>query len=78
MAQQAQSSSTKKNRSTGALIPPPAAAEVSSVAPAKSVDVTEEQIAARAFEKYEARGSVHGFDRQDWEAAAGELTSKIG
>jgi hypothetical protein len=30
-------------------------------------------IAMRAYEKYEARGRVDGFDEQDWAAASREL-----
>jgi hypothetical protein len=33
-------------------------------------------IAKRAFEKYEARGCVHGFDLQDWTNASRELTAE--
>ena len=33
-------------------------------------------IAKRAYEKYEARGRVHGFDLQDWTAASRELTAQ--
>jgi hypothetical protein len=33
-------------------------------------------IAKRAYEKYEARGRVHGFDLVDWTAASRELTAE--
>jgi hypothetical protein len=33
-------------------------------------------IATRAYEKYEARGRVDGFDEQDWTAASRELVSE--
>jgi hypothetical protein len=33
-------------------------------------------IAKRAYEKYQARGSVDGFDRQDWTAADHELIAE--
>ncbi len=33
-------------------------------------------IAKRAYEKYEARGCTHGFDREDWEAASHELIAE--
>jgi len=33
-------------------------------------------IAERAYEKYEARGRTHGFDREDWIAASHELISE--
>jgi hypothetical protein len=39
------------------------------VPPASNAD-----IARRAYEKYEARGHVHGFDWEDWTAASRELT----
>jgi hypothetical protein len=33
-------------------------------------------IAKRAYEKYEARGCTHGFDREDWIAASHELIAE--
>ena len=33
-------------------------------------------IARRAYEKYEARGRVDGFDEQDWTAASRELVAE--
>jgi hypothetical protein len=33
-------------------------------------------IAKRAYQKFEARGSVHGFDREDWAAANRELLAE--
>jgi hypothetical protein len=33
-------------------------------------------IAKRAYEKYEARGRTHGFDREDWIAASHELITE--
>jgi hypothetical protein len=33
-------------------------------------------IAKRAYEKYEARGRAHGFDREDWTAASRELIAE--
>ena len=33
-------------------------------------------IAKRAYERYEARGYTHGFDREDWEAASHELIAE--
>ena len=35
-----------------------------------------ENIAKRAYEKYEARGCAHGFDREDWAAASHELITE--
>ena len=36
----------------------------------------EADIAKRAYEKYEARGRAHGFDREDWAAASHELIAE--
>jgi hypothetical protein len=33
-------------------------------------------IAKRAYQKYEARGRTHGFDRVDWAAASHELIAE--
>jgi hypothetical protein len=33
-------------------------------------------IAKRAYEKYEARGRIHGFHEQDWTAASRELITE--
>ena len=33
-------------------------------------------IAKRAYEKFQARGCVHGFDLQDWTNASRELTAE--
>jgi hypothetical protein len=33
-------------------------------------------IAKHAYEKYEARGRTHGFDREDWTAASHELIAE--
>jgi hypothetical protein len=33
-------------------------------------------IAKRAYEKYEARGRIHGFDMEDWTTARRELISE--
>jgi len=35
--------------------------------------VCDADIAKRAYQKYEARGRAHGFDREDWAAASHEL-----
>lgn len=37
----------------------------------------EVDIAKLAYERFEARGSVHGFDREDWIAAEHELKSRV-
>jgi len=36
--------------------------------------VSESDISKRAYERYEARGCVHGYDVQDWTDASRELT----
>ena len=33
-------------------------------------------IALRAYEKYEARGKIHGFDEEDWSTASRELIAE--
>ena len=38
--------------------------------------LTHKEIAKRAYEKYEARGRAHGFDREDWTAASRELVAE--
>jgi hypothetical protein len=38
--------------------------------------VCDADIAKRAYEKYEARGRTHGFDREDWTAASHELIAE--
>jgi hypothetical protein len=34
-------------------------------------------VAKRAYEKFQARGCVHGFDPQDWTNASRELSAEI-
>jgi len=46
---------------------------------ADSIDVrsaSDVDIAKRAYEKFQARGCVHGFDLQDWTSANRELTAE--
>jgi hypothetical protein len=43
---------------------------------ALSVSVSDEAIATRAYEKFVARGCVHGFDREDWAIAKNELMAE--
>ncbi len=38
-----------------------------------AIAIPQEAIAKRAYEKYTARGCVHGFDQQDWSEASREL-----
>jgi hypothetical protein len=40
------------------------------------IRIPHEQIARRAFQKFQARGSVHGHDLQDWLAASQELRAE--
>jgi hypothetical protein len=52
---------------------------LSSAPGAQSIDVrsaSDIDIARRAYEKYEARGCVHGFDVEDWTAASHELIAE--
>ena len=41
-----------------------------------AMTVSDEAIAKRAYEKFEARGCVDGFDREDWAAAHRELLAE--
>jgi len=45
---------------------------------AVSAEVTDEQVAARAFERFLARGGEHGHDVEDWLAAEEELRGAAG
>jgi hypothetical protein len=47
------------------------------VPPAPEFQVSQEEIARRAFEKFAARGYMHGFDQQDWFDAEEELTAEF-
>jgi len=38
--------------------------------------LSQDDIAKRAYEKFEERGRKHGFDREDWTAASHELISE--
>ena len=39
--------------------------------------VSDETVAKRAYEKFMARGQIHGFDREDWAEAKEELTAEV-
>ena len=41
-----------------------------------AMSITRAAIAHRAYEKFIARGSVHGLDREDWLAANDELVAE--
>jgi hypothetical protein len=41
------------------------------------MSIQDEAIARRAYEKFLARGSVHGFDQEDWAAANRELMAEV-
>ena len=45
-------------------------------APNNARSACDADIAKRAYEKYQARGSAHGFDRKDWAAASHELIAE--
>ena len=38
--------------------------------------VPDEAIAKRAYDKFMARGQIHGFDREDWAEAREELSAE--
>jgi Protein of unknown function (DUF2934) len=44
--------------------------------PVAATYVSDVDVAERAYEKFLARGSVHGFDRQDWTGAQRELVAE--
>ena len=44
--------------------------------PASEIQISQDEIATRAFEKFATRGYVHGFDQQDWLDAEEELTAE--
>ena len=53
--------------------------DLSSAPTAQRVDIrsaSDIDIAKRAYQKYEARGRVHGFDLEDWTTASRELTAE--
>ena len=52
------------------------AAGSASTRPASEVQISQEDVAQRAYEKFVARGYVHGFDRQDWIDAEEELIAE--
>jgi hypothetical protein len=41
-----------------------------------SRSASDTDIAKRAYEKFEARGAIHGFDWEDWTAARRELVAE--
>ncbi len=47
---------------------------VETIQPAESGQDVQEQIRMRAFELYEQRGKLEGFDLQDWLQAEEEIT----
>jgi hypothetical protein len=51
----------------------------SSAVAEQSIDVrsaSHADISRRAYEKFEARGAVHGFDLEDWTSASRELVAE--
>jgi len=57
-----------RSRSNGPLPVSVAVAQV-----AQSEAVADSAIATRAYQKFVARGSAHGYDQEDWAAAKREL-----
>jgi len=47
-----------------------------SVRPIDVRSASDDDIAKRAYEKYEARGRTHGLDLEDWTAASHELIAE--
>jgi Protein of unknown function (DUF2934) len=43
---------------------------------AAEMTVPDDAIAKRAYEKFEARGHIHGFDQEDWATARRELIAE--
>jgi len=70
MSQHASHPSTHVQRAAGSS-PTPAATPNPGKKSASDAD-----IAKRAYEKFEARGRTHGFDREDWIAASHELITE--
>jgi hypothetical protein len=70
MSQNASHSSPQGQHATGSS-PVPGPVQRGGTKPASDAD-----IAKRAYEKYEARGYTHGFDREDWIAARHELVAE--
>jgi hypothetical protein len=45
--------------------------------PTTSTQVPRERIAQRAYEKWQKRGCLHGYDLQDWVEAEAELRAEF-
>jgi hypothetical protein len=60
------------SRSNGPLPMP-----VTAVRLVQSQTVADAAIAARAYEKFVARGRTHGHDEEDWSAAKTELIAEV-
>jgi Protein of unknown function (DUF2934) len=55
------------------LLPTNGVAPISAKHSVEAMSVSPEAIAKRAYQKFLARGGVHGLDREDWMAAHDEL-----
>ena len=62
-------SSSKRQQPTASLL-------AAAARPAQTNIVSNESIAKRAYEKYAARGMVHGLDQEDWALANDELLAE--
>ncbi len=51
-------------------------ASMSSTQRYPALEISEEAIGRRAYEKFQARGCVHGFDKEDWADAQRELMAE--
>ena len=60
----------------GAKVSAPKVKSASNKAGAPSAEPTHEEIAARAYELYLARGSLDGYSEEDWLLAEAELRRK--
>ena len=69
MSQRTSSVSSPRQPSSGP-IPLPTGQHI------KTASVSDDAIAKRAYEKFMARGCVHGFDREDWAGAEEELNAE--
>ena len=59
---------------------PPRTNRARPISGGRRVDATvvfDTDVAERAYQKFLARGSVHGFDQQDWAEAQQELVAAI-
>ena len=61
------------SKSVSSLQAPNGSAQASTKQRVEATSISPETIAKRAYDKFLARGQVHGFDREDWTLAHREL-----